>query len=401
MHPALSLAILEEFDPHAPDHGTELRFNCPLCGYEKKKDAAHRSLAVHKDTGKWCCHRCGAKGVVQEHWEEKPWVNRCDRGRAQLRRAFGGVEKVDTVDVSTSPDPQLREQLRDLVKLTGTPGETYLLGRGIPRALAAAARVRYTANWFGRPAAVFPVYDQAGQLVAAQGRHLDDRPPKVRSAGEIRRGVFGTPQAWEQEALILVEAPIDALTLHAAGYPAIALCGASNCPPWLPQALAFRRVLLALDGDEAGDAAALKLAARLRPLGARVERLRPNWFGDWNALEPRLLDGLAAALDGVLRPERAPTPPARTTPAPAWDDDRAFALLSAAVADLGEQIPAGTLELAEVYYPELLAALDQAEAALNAAYEAADPEAFAAALAGFGNATGHLVDAVARAASGG
>ena len=160
----------------------------------------------------------------------------------------------------------------------------------MPVHLAAAARVRYTDNWFGRPAAVFPVYDQAGQLVAAQGRHLDDRPPKVRSCGAIG-AVCSAPAGLRAGGVDFVEAPIDALTLHAAGYPAIALCGASNCPDWLPQSLAFRRVLLALDGDEAGDAAALKLASRLRPLGAKVERLRPNWFKDWTELKPRLLEG--------------------------------------------------------------------------------------------------------------
>ena len=33
----LSLAQLEQFDPHTADRGQELRFNCPLCGYREEE----------------------------------------------------------------------------------------------------------------------------------------------------------------------------------------------------------------------------------------------------------------------------------------------------------------------------------------------------------------------------
>jgi DNA primase len=188
--------------------------------------------------------------------------------------------------------------------LAGTVGEAYLEGRGIPVALANRARVRFAPDWFGRPAVLFPVRDQDGQLVGAQGRYVDGRNnPKVRSAGLVGQGVFATPGALGGEPLLITEAPLDALTLAAAGFPALALIGTA-WPEWLPRHGAFRRVVLATDADAAGDRAAGRLAAVLLPLGARVARLRP-WRGkDWNEIGAAGLGSLRAVLAAAL-PDQA------------------------------------------------------------------------------------------------
>lgn len=82
-------------------------------------------------------------------------------------------------------------------------------------------------------------------------------------------------------ALIVAEAPLDALSLAEAGYPAVALCGTDE-PAWLHRICAFRRVLLAFDADEAGDRAGERLAPLLSSFGAKCERLRPEGGKDWN-----------------------------------------------------------------------------------------------------------------------
>jgi DNA primase len=79
----------------------------------------------------------------------------------------------------------------------------------------------------------------------------------------------------------LVEAPIDALSLAMCGFPSLALCGTSG-PSWLHLACGLRRVALAFDADEAGDAAAIAIGAQIAPFGARCQRLRPEGFKDWN-----------------------------------------------------------------------------------------------------------------------
>jgi hypothetical protein len=80
-----------------------------------------------------------------------------------------------------------------------------------------------------------------------------------------------------------VEAPIDALSLWAYGVPSIALIGTTG-PEWLPSALAFKKVLVATDDDEAGDEAAAKLDADLSSRGARTYRFRPEVVKDWSEL---------------------------------------------------------------------------------------------------------------------
>lgn len=277
-----SLSDLEAFDPHSPQRDGERRLLCPLCGHDKPRDAAHRSLCLNTETGAWRCWRCSATGKLTDFWQERPVQTRRARHRAALSRAF---------DIPSSPAPvpeppssEWRTQLRNLQSAADTPGEAYLIGRGIPIEMAHTAGVRFSAAWFGRPAVVFPLRDRSGALVAAQGRYVDGRDdPKARTVGEKRVGLFATPDAFDSilPAIILSEAPLDALSLAVAGYPALALCGTSG-PEWLPKACAFRRVMMAFDADEAGDRAADELSPVLRSFGARPERMRPEEAKDWN-----------------------------------------------------------------------------------------------------------------------
>jgi hypothetical protein len=180
-----------------------------------------------------------------------------------------------------------------------TPGAAYLERRSIPLHVATAAGVRWAADWYGRPAVLFPLVDQAGQLVAVNGRHTDALAPKAHTGGPKSLGVFVTPNALTTNPLVIVEAPIDALALTACGMPSVAVAGTSG-PRWLASAAALRPVLLALDNDQAGDAAAVKLATALGALGARCERLRPgqkDWADDLATFgRARLATQLAAVL---------------------------------------------------------------------------------------------------------
>ena len=95
-------------------------------------------------------------------------------------------------------------------------------------------------------------------------------------------------------AVILTEAPIDALSLAACGFPALALCGTSG-PDWLHIVCGLRRVLLAFDADEAGEHAAIAIGDRLQPFGAKCQRLIPPQGKDWN--ESLIKQGNAALTD--------------------------------------------------------------------------------------------------------
>lgn len=312
----LTLAALEAFDPHAPARGTERDFCCPLCGLGKRVDAAHRSLSANLKAGLWHCHRCGASGQLREYWPQRE-AGRPQQPRRGVRRL--GIQPSQPRD----PDPQQLESLaaalggcRDLL---GTPGEGYLLTRDLNPALAAAAGVRFHPAWDGRAAVVFPLTNAGGAVVAAEARYLRvaTGQPKSGCRGQKSRGAFVTPGALQADRVALVEGPADALTLAALGLPAVALMGTS-LPDWLPQALAWRQVLIASDADEAGDAAAEAWGTTLRAFGARVERFRPG-AKDWNDILRHDPAGLARQLETLVRaaPE-SPTPPWVGDPDSGW-----------------------------------------------------------------------------------
>src|SRR5437899_3014069 len=64
------------------------------------------------------------------------------------------------------------ERLARAVALAGTPGQAYVERRGVPVDIAAAAGVRFDANFGGRPAVLAPLHDRAGVLVSVHGRYL-------------------------------------------------------------------------------------------------------------------------------------------------------------------------------------------------------------------------------------
>ena len=290
----LSLRFLENFDPH-PDRSAnarEKRFLCPLCGDAKPRDGAHRSLSANTQSGVWVCHRCGERGKLVE-WHEKTFLDARVLRRTKLRRAFaldGGatraarVSEPDTTKIET-PETisggKWRVALRDLQPLVDTAGASYLKKRAISSEVATAAGTRFSPSWFGRAAVVFPLRDAQNALVAAQGRYISDgRGPKARTSGDKKAGVFATAHFFENlqrgAPIVIVEAPIDALSLAMCGFPAMALCGKDGWPVWLPIKCAFHRVALAFDADAAGDVGAEKLARVLQALARNHSACGPK-----------------------------------------------------------------------------------------------------------------------------
>jgi len=300
MKNSFTLPDLEAFDPHAPMRGIERRFLCPLCGENKPKDAAHRSLCLNTQSGLWNCKRCSAAGCLREFWKatkQDVVLNPRERSQRLLKKAFAidsssiKLDQVKPSPVETINPTEATASWLSLwqksVPLEGTPGAVYLQRRGIPWELGEKAGVRFIGSWHGRAALVFPLLNCEGEVVALSGRCLQNGGMDKPGAGPKRFGAFWavsdgfTALDKRLPAIVLCEAPLDALSLATAGFPALALCGTAP-PLWLRQACAFRHVLVAFDADEAGDAAAEKIAVLLRPFGAQVERLRPTKGKDWN-----------------------------------------------------------------------------------------------------------------------
>jgi hypothetical protein len=164
------------------------------------------------------------------------------------------------------------ERLARAVPLAGTPGQAYVERRGVPVEVAAAAGVRFDADFGGRPAVLAPLHDRAGVLVSIHGRylHTERRQNKMLTVGP-GGGTIDVLGGWRAEPLLLVEGLFDALSLAVCGWAAAATIG--RWAPWLPEATAGRVVWLAFDATRPGEADALRYAERLR--GATVRRLLP------------------------------------------------------------------------------------------------------------------------------
>jgi hypothetical protein len=308
--PVLTLAELQAFDPEGQQHRG--RYLCPLpgCGESKPRDTAHRSLKVElgggADQGLWHCHRCGHGGRLREFWTPRPPSRgACERLRARRAMAMPAVGASGTA--TTAPDAARSAALITAAyararPLAATAGAAYLAGRGIPLGLAEAAGLRLGVDRQGYPAVLFPIRDERGALVALAARYITDKAPlRMRTLGPAGAGVFAAPYIGRSSLVAITEAPLDALSLGAAGLPAIALGGTKNHPPWLRRKLAERTVLLATDADAAGETAAQDLAGWLC-FGTRSRRLQPAaGCKDWNeVLQVRGLRGLAHLLELLL-----------------------------------------------------------------------------------------------------
>jgi len=147
----------------------------------------------------------------------------------------------------------------------------YLEERAVDPATAAWFGVGYYAGggWL-RNRMVIPIHDAEGQLVAYAGRSLDDGEPRYLFPPGFPKSqvVFNLHRAvWESARwALVVEGFFDCLQVHQAGYRnVVALLGVSLSEAQEKLLLErFARLVLMLDGDEAGQRASRQLAARLQ-----------------------------------------------------------------------------------------------------------------------------------------
>ncbi|MGI8914260.1 MAG: toprim domain-containing protein [Chloroflexota bacterium] len=309
MTPALSLADVEAYDPRTRRTAQRLRARCPLHGGDHQQ-----SFSADLETGAYCCHACGAKGKLADYWTDRPRERPRRDERLVLHRKPPEAAPPAVAVLPDTPTARLvpaavsgLEQLPAWqAALPNSPGETYLTKRGIPLPLARQHGLGWAAPgaWPNGDLAygylVFPL------SVGAYGRAVHpeyprrDAPKAVRhrktsgQVGLFNADLLADPPAW----LHLCEAPLDALTLAVYGLPAVALVGTALGE----QARVFRRcrgVLLALDGDVAGEKATLAAAGALRALGIVVLRLPVTALG-------RADDLNAAHMAGMLRLPQIP-----------------------------------------------------------------------------------------------
>ena len=105
---------------------------------------------------------------------------------------------------------------------------------------------------------VIPIQNEVGSLVAYAGRSIDGSQPRYRFPAGFRKGleVFNLHRyipSQRRRRVVVVEGFFDAMKVHQADFPVVALMGAnmSQCQAELVSKH-FSEVVLLLDGDDAG-----------------------------------------------------------------------------------------------------------------------------------------------------
>uniref|UniRef100_UPI0036D7C065 CHC2 zinc finger domain-containing protein n=1 Tax=Photorhabdus sp. RM322S TaxID=3342825 RepID=UPI0036D7C065 len=161
------------------------------------------------------------------------------------------------------------------------PASKYKAGSAIRTRLMAAGILRDNGHEHFRGSLVIPVIDMHGQIREIYGRKIGDdlrkNTLKHLYLPGAHGGVWNEPAMRASASLILCESLIDAMSFWVAGYRNVtAAYGVNGFTPDHWQALKqhqVKQVLIAFDNDNAGNEAAVKLAAELTALSITVFRV--------------------------------------------------------------------------------------------------------------------------------
>lgn len=152
-------------------------------------------------------------------------------------------------------------------------------GAAIRERLTRLGVLRDTGHEHLRGRVVFPVVAESGEIGTVYGRAIDDGGKHDRHLflPGPQRGIFN-PAALRSAEVIVTEGVIDALTFWCAGHRNVTTSySAKALPEELRAALVaakVRRVLVAYDRDNAGDAGAAEVAAQLAAYGVECARVQ-------------------------------------------------------------------------------------------------------------------------------
>jgi DNA primase len=329
-----AIALLSQSDlVNVRTQGRHLRAYCPVHGSDHQA-----SLSVNVGNGFGECFCCGVRVLIRELNKEMT---------ERLQRCSTPPTPPLALSRSSSPPPagpgldwQAKEcqLLHDLSqsgamridRASAWNAQAYLEARGVPVEVARATGVGYleanAAEQWGekllqrwQDRLLFPLLTcaspsqhtvgYAGRLLTGWQSCADEEAHRVfLEQQDLRRwlktypaGWFWTPANAPITPLIVVEGPLDRLALLSAGFEAeevVALVGTALRAEHLPAQV--HSLLLALDGDQGGREAALRLERQLHLHQIQVECClaspSPQFRGkDWSALWRQYgADGLEA-----------------------------------------------------------------------------------------------------------
>lgn len=248
------------------------------------------ALSIDWGTGWASCFSCGDAWVIRVEDHPDAWKAGNDPKRSHTTNPPRSQEKRLS---GARSDPQsmpccpadLRARLLRAVAtaveaLPTSPGAAYLAERGIPLDVAGELGIGWGTRGVLANRVVFPLSGPDGIPTSATARRIHEtdnrRDPKYRAlegkAGYVKTLFNGGAIAHARRTghpLIIVEGPLDAAACVAAGLPLVVAIGSTSYA--YPEHFAgLTTVILALDGDEAGQAARRALWLELVARGVDV-----------------------------------------------------------------------------------------------------------------------------------
>ena len=288
--------------------GREFVTRCPW------HEDRHPSLSVSPSRNRVHCFVCG-KGTDAIGWLQDRQGLSFQEAVLELARRTGVSVAEGDPEAQARFEQEWRERRQLMAQRTeqrtqfhqallqelehGGAGADYLQTRGISSETARRWQLGFAGGRL-----TIPLNDAAGQTVGFCGRTMGNQEPKYRnSTGDLlfqRNGlVFGLDQAAEaiskQGTALLVEGPLDVIQLHQAGFTNAVACLGTSVSELQLQLLrrqGMKHLLIALDGDSAGQTATDRL----------IEQLQSHLVaGGLSASVVQLPEGQDA--DGLIRSE--------------------------------------------------------------------------------------------------
>jgi DNA primase len=123
-----------------------------------------------------------------------------------------------------------------------------------------------------------------GQIIWLQGRALDNSEPKYYNV-HIEKPLYGLESAKNQNFTWVVEGVFDALSLHEAGQPAVAIIGSYLQDHQIPNFGGIMAINICFDNDEAGQKATKRIIEQLKNIIPFIhKRNLPQGMKDVNEL---------------------------------------------------------------------------------------------------------------------
>lgn len=278
LDPDLLLAMIQETGLLRNTTSNSYILSCPRCGKPDK-------LYLAKANGRF---KCFSGACSEAKFDGKPEFffaealnlspsEAAARLRGEDAQWEPGEENRQLPDLYGEDEPQLLGELVQVEWPPGyypidhpaaRPGAEYLLGRGVPLAVAQLYRIRYD----GREGmVVFPV-EVGGMLVGWQKRAVNPNHPRPKTSS------LDMPQVWmfqdrlrESEHAVVAEGPISAIKAHGCSGNVASMGKGTISAEKLQRLLAsgVKRIYLGLDPD-----AALETAELVRRIGDRAECFR-------------------------------------------------------------------------------------------------------------------------------